>query len=201
MATGQYLQLMGGTLTVNIVEDKTWQAGPLLRYRGERKPSDIDNSYVKNYTRKVDAAFELGGFVGFQSNQWNARFEMAQDVAEAHKGLLATLSGGYTFPLTDVASVALNLSTTYASSDYMHAYFNTSDNYNSPGILHTYTADAGMKDVSAAVIGRYRIDSNWGLIGAVRLTELGNAAADSPVVKNGGSATQMTAGVLATYNF
>ena len=191
MATGQYLQLMGATLTANLVEGKTWQAGPLLRYRGERNPDDIDNLYVKSL-KKVDAAVELGGFVGFQENRWNARFEMAQDVADAHKGLLATLSGGYTFPLSREASLALNLSTTYASDNYMEAYFNT-PTYNKAG--------AGIKDVSLAVIGRYRIDNNWGLMGAVRLTELTGDAADSPVVKNDGSSSQMIVGVLATYAF
>ena len=201
MPTGQYLELIGGTLTANLVEDHTWQAGPLLRYRGERNPADIDNYYVKKYTNKVDAAVELGGFVGFQANQWNARFDMAQDVADGHKGLLATLSGGYTYLITKDASVGLNLSTTYASSDYMHAYFNTSDNFNSPLITHTYTADAGIKDVSASVTGRFRLDNNWGLIGAVRFTELSNGAADSPVVKNDGSSSQMIAAVLATYTF
>jgi outer membrane scaffolding protein for murein synthesis (MipA/OmpV family) len=199
LPTGQYLQLMGPTLTVNLIEGGTWQAGPLLRYRGERNPDDIDNPYVKFATKKVDAAVELGGFVGFQANQWNARFDIAQDIADAHKGLLATLSGGYTFLLSDVTSVALNLSTTYASSDYMDTYFSTYDK--AFGMIHTYTADAGIKDVSAAVIGRYRIDKNWGLIGALRLTELGNGAADSPVVKNGGSSTQKLIGVLATYTF
>ncbi|HIJ86273.1 MAG TPA: MipA/OmpV family protein [Desulfuromonadales bacterium] len=202
MATGQYLQLMGGTLTVNIVEDKTWQAGPLLRYRGERKPSDIDNSYFKNHPIKVvDAAVELGGFVGFQANEWNARFEMAQDVADAHKGLLATLSGGYTYAITKDASLGLNLSTTYASSNYMETYF-SGPIFNGNTQIGYHTAEAGIKDVAAAVIGRYRIDPHWGLIGAVRLTELvGDGASNSPVVKDGGSSTQMTAGVLATYKF
>lgn len=197
MANGQYLQLMGATLTVNLVEGKTWQAGPLIRYRGERNPDDIDNDYVKIFLpKKVDAAVELGGFVGFQENRWNARFEMAQDVAGGHQGVVATLSGGYTFPLSDVSSVALNISSTYASSNYMEAYFN-GPTYSGP----YYTADAGIKDVSVAVIGRYRIDRNWGLVGAVRLTELTGDAADSPVVKNGGSSSQMLVGVLATYAF
>ena len=201
MPTGQFLQLIGGTLTANLVEDHTWQAGPLLRYRGERNPDDIDNNYVKYNTKKVDAAIELGGFVGFQANQWNARFEMAQDVAGGHEGLLATLTGGYTYLITKDASVGLNLSTTYASSDYMHAYFNTYDINQSSGIAHSYTADAGIKDVTASVTGRFRLDNNWGLIGAVRFTELSNGAADSPVVKNDGSSSQMIAAVLATYTF
>ena len=200
MPTGQFLQLIGGTLTANVVEDHTWQAGPLLRYRGERNPADIDNNYVKYNTKKGDAAIELGGFVGFQANQWNARFEIAQDVADAHDGLLATLSGGYTFPLSDVASVALNLSSTYASDKYMEAYFNGPIVVGSTPVGY-HTAGAGIKDVSAAVIGRYSIDRNWGLMGAVRLTSLVGDTADSPVVKNGGSDSQMVVGVLATYAF
>jgi len=199
MASGQYLQLMGATLTVNLVPDKTWQVGPLLRYRGERNPDDIDNTYVKSLG-KIDAAVELGAFVGFQANQWNARFEIAQDVADAHDGLLATLSGGYTFPLSDVASVALNLSSTYASDKYMEAYFNGPIVVGSTPVGY-HTASAGIKDVSAAVIGRYSIDRNWGLMGAVRLTSLVGDTADSPVVKNGGSDSQMVVGVLATYAF
>ena len=191
MASGQYLQLMGATLTVNLVPDKTWQAGPLARYRGERKPEDIDNTYVKNNTTKVDAATELGGFVGFQANQWNARLEAAADVANGHEGGLVTLSGGYTFPLSPEASVALNLSTTYASDAYMNTYFSGSN----------YTAGAGIKDVSAAIIGRYSIDRNWGLMGAVRFTGLVGDAADSPVVKNDGSSSQMLIGALVTYTF
>ena len=195
MVSGQYLQLMGATLTVNLVSDKTWQAGPLARYRGERKPEDIDNDYVKNNTTKVDAAIELGAFVGFQANQWNARLEVAQDVADAHDGLLATLSGSYTFALSPEASLALNLSTTYASDNYMEAYFN------GPTTTGYYHAGAGIKDVSAAVIGRYSIDRNWGLMGAVRFTELVGDAADSPVVKNDGSSSQMQIGALVTYAF
>lgn len=208
MASGQYLQLVGATLSVNLVPDNTWQAGPLVRYRGERNPDDIDNDYVK-YTipvyyaknpllgkAKVDAAVEVGGFVAFQANQWNARFEMAQDVKDAHDGLLATLSGGYTFPLSSAASVGLNLSSTYASDNYMDTYF-SGPTYIGP----YYKAGAGIKDVSVAVIGRYRIDQNWGLLGAVRVSELLNDAADSPVVKYDGSSSQKLIGVLATYSF
>ena len=200
MASGQYLQLMGATLTVNLVPDKTWQAGPLARYRGERKPEDIDNTYVKYYTNKVDTAIELGAFVGFQANQWNARLDAAQDVASGHEGLLATLSGGYTFPLSDVASVALNLSSTYASDKYMEAYFNGPIVVGSTPVGY-HTAGAGIKDVSVAVIGRYSIDRNWGLMGAVRLTSLVGDTADSPVVKNDGSSSQVLIGALVTYAF
>ena len=35
---------MGAALMVNLLPDKTWQADPLVRYRGERNKDDIDNA-------------------------------------------------------------------------------------------------------------------------------------------------------------
>ena len=204
MASGRYLQLLGPTLTANLLEGRTWQAGPLVRYRAERN-DDVENNQVK-WMKKVDAAIELGGFVGFQQNKWNARFDIAQDVAGGHEGFLATLTGGYTFVPSQATTLTLNLSTTYASSQYMDSYFSVSpiDSIRTgfSGIpLKPYNASSGIKDVAATVIGRYRIDNHWGLMGAVQFKELVGDAADSPVTDDAGSPGQLTVGLLATYTF
>jgi outer membrane protein len=199
MATGQYLQLLGGTLTANLMQGSTWQAGPLLRYRAERN-DDVENEQVKRL-KKVDAALELGGFVGFQQNQWNAKFDIAQDVAGGHEGFLATLTGGYTFIRTQTAMLGLNLSTTYASSQYMDSYFTVTPAGFFRSRLMPYNASAGFKDVAATLIGRYNFDRHWGIMGALQLKELVGDAADSPVTDHAGSAGQMALGVLATYTF
>jgi len=199
MPTGQYLQLLGGTLTANLLEGKTWQAGPLVRYRAERN-DDVENNQVKRL-KKVDAAIELGGFVSFQQNQWNAKFDIAQDVASGHEGFLATLGGGYTFILSQAATLGVNLSTTYASSQYMDSYYTVSPAGFLRSGLRPYNASAGFKDVAATVIGRYSIDSHWGLMGALQFKELVGDASDSPVTDHAGSSGQMALGVLATYTF
>lgn len=199
MPTGQYVQLLGATLSANILESNTWSVGPLVRYRAERN-DDVENEQVKRL-KKVDAAVELGAFVGWQANQWNARLDMAQDVADAHKGLLATLSGGYTFIISPEFTLGLNVSTTYASSDYMDTYFDVNiQNVGTSGI-NFYDADAGIKDVACTIIARYSIDKNWGLMGAVQLKSLVGDAADSTIVDQHGDSSQMAAAVLVTYKF
>jgi outer membrane protein len=204
MANGQYLQLLGGTLTANLLQGATWQAGPLVRYRAERN-DDVENNQVK-WMKKVDAALELGGFVGFQQDKWNAKFEIAQDVAGGHEGFLATLTGGYTFIRSQTTMLGLNLSTTYASSQYMDSYFSVSpiDSIRtgfSGQRLPVYNASAGIKDVAATLLGRYNFDRHWGLLWAVQFKELVGGASGSPVVDNAGSQGQLAAGVVATYTF
>lgn len=199
LASGEYLQLIGGTLTANLVEGGTWQFGPLVRYRAERN-DDVSNERVKRM-KQVDAAVEVGGFIGFQANQWNARLEMSHDFADGHDGSLASLSGGYTFVLSPAATLGLNLSTTYASDDYMSTYFSvTPQNVGFSGLPY-YRAESGFKDVAATLIGRYSIDKNWGIIGAVQAKGLIGDAADSSIVDIAGSSSQMTVAVLATYTF
>jgi outer membrane protein len=199
MASGQYLQLLGPTLTVNLLEGTTWQAGPLVRYRAERN-DDVENNQVK-LLKKVDAAIELGGFVGYQQNQWNARFDLAQDVAGGHEGFLATVTGGYTFIRTQATMLGLNLSTTYASSQYMDSYFTVTPIGTIRSGLKPYNASAGFKDVTATLIGRHNFNNHWGLMGTVQFKELVGGAAGSPIVDHAGSPGQLTVGVLGTYTF
>jgi len=197
-ASGQYVQFLGTTLMGNVLPSNTWQVGPLLRYRAAR--DNVKNDKVDDM-EKVDAAWELGGFAGFQYNHWNAKVEAAQDVADGHDGLLMTLTGGYTLPIGNAASMNLSLSTTYADEDYMQTYFGVDAADAARSGLQRYDADAGFKDVAGTVLATYRFAPNWGLMAAVRLTRLLGDAADSPVVDDEGSATQLLAGAAATYTF
>ena len=204
MASGRYLQLLGPTLTANLLEGRTWQAGPLVRYRAERN-DDVENNQVK-WMKKVDAALELGGFVSFQQDKWSAKFDIAQDVAGGHEGFVATLTGGYAFIRSQTTMLGLNLSTTYANSQYMDSYFTVSplDSLRTglSGIrLRPYDAGSGIKDVAATLIGRYNFDKHWGIMGALQFKQLVGDAADSPVTDDAGSSGQMALGVLATYTF
>ncbi|MDF1553089.1 MAG: MipA/OmpV family protein [Deferrisomatales bacterium] len=195
---GQYVQFLGTTLMGNVLPSKTWQVGPLLRFRGAR--DDVRNDRV-DAMEKVDAAAELGAFAGFQYQHWNAKVDAAQDVANGHEGFLLTLSGGYTLPVGSAASVNLSLSTTYADQDYMQAYFGVSEADADSSELDRYDADAGFKDVSATLLGMYRYTPNWGVMAAARLTSLLGDAADSPIVDSEGSVTQLLVGAAITYTF
>jgi len=74
--SGRYVAL-GGTqeagkalrLRANLISDEMWELGPVLQYRMER--DDVDDNQVDRM-KDIDAATELGAFVGFKSGPWSA---------------------------------------------------------------------------------------------------------------------------------
>lgn len=193
-----FVELEGFTLRANLVPHRVLRAGPVLQYRLER--DDVENDRVDRL-REVDAALELGGFVGVQWGKWDASVTLVQDVAGGHEGLLLTLGGGYTRPLTDRLIFGLAVSSTYASGDYMDSYFGIDADNTARSGLPVFDAGAGFKDIGARVRLRYQMRAQWGILGTVGYTRLLADAADSPIVNNEGSANQMTGGVMVIYFF
>ena len=56
-------------LRANLISDEMWELGPVLQYRMER--DDVDDNQVDRM-KDIDAATELGAFVGFKSGPWSA---------------------------------------------------------------------------------------------------------------------------------
>ena len=79
-ASGRYVELGGsggnenaGRLSLNLIttdSSEAWTFGPLLQYRLKRD-DDVDNQQVKRM-KEVDAATELGVFVGFETGPWRS---------------------------------------------------------------------------------------------------------------------------------
>jgi MipA family protein len=197
--SGQYVQFFGNMLKANLIAGNKWSVGPLARYRGKRD-DDVDNSKVKRM-REIDEAIELGGFVGYMIDNWHISFLVAQDVSDAHDGLVATLEAGYTMDLDKGVKLGISAFTSYASDDYMETYFGVdSDNANRSG-LSRYEADGGIKDFGTMVNLAYAPWQNWGVTGMLGVKWLLGDAADSPVVDDEGSETQLFGGIMATYRF
>ena len=193
-----FVELEGPTLRANLVPHPVLKAGPVLRYRLER--DNVENDRVDRL-REVDAALELGGFVGVQWGKWDASVTLVQDVAGGHEGLLLTLGGGYTWPLTDRLTLGLDVSSTYASGDYMDSYFSIDADNSARSGLPAFDAGAGFKDIGARVRLRYQMLAQWGIVGTLGYTRLLGDAADSPIVDGEGSADQVTGGVMVIYAF
>jgi outer membrane protein len=175
-----------------------WTLGPLLRYRLQR--DDVENNRVDRL-EDVDEALELGALAGMTVNNWNLGIEAAQDVADGHEGYLVTLMGGYSHPFTQQFNLGFNVSTTYASEDYMSTYFGIDGGDAARSGLKTFDADEGFKDVGFGLTANYHPWQNWGLMGILRYTRLIGDAADRPVVEDEGSENQLTGGVLVLYRF
>jgi outer membrane protein len=196
--TGQYIGLLGTTIRANVLESKMWSLGPVLRYRFER--DDVEDDAVDDL-RKVDDALEVGAFAGIKIDRWTAMIEAAQDVADGHEGMIVTLVAGYSMPLDTGLMLSINASTTYASDDYMEAYFEIDKNNAARSGLDVFKADSGIKDYGVRIGLDYVIDRQWSLIGALGYKRLVSDAKDSPVADDVGDANQYLGGVVAVYNF
>jgi len=195
--SGLSVEWLGNVLRANVLPSNTWRFGPMLRYRAER--DDVDNDRVDKM-KKVDAATELGAYAGFNLNNWIIRVDIAQDVSDAHDGLLVGASIGYTWHANPLKFTLMGM-TSYADEDYMSTYFSVSAADSDDSGLRRYDADSGFKDVGAQFMIGYELTENWGITGALRYTRLLGDAADSPLVEDEGDENQLLLGLLVSYSF
>jgi outer membrane protein len=185
-------------VSANLVPHRNWMAGPLVEYIRSR--ADVDNNRVDRM-KNVDAALMMGGFVGYRIERFTFMLEAMQDVANANDGAVVRLKGLYHMPIDEEWSALFIAYTTWASDDYMDAYFGVNQADSTRSGLHTYSADAGFKDVGFVVPVTYSPWEHWSFMGAVGYKRLVGDAEDSPVVDDAGNANQFIAGAFAIYKF
>ena len=206
--SGRYVAL-GGTreagralrLQANLISDAwspTWELGPVLQYRMER--DDVDNNRVDGM-KDIDAATELGAFVGFKSGPWAASLTYATDVSDEHDGAVTELAGSYRLAMSDEFALKFGASVSYADSDYMETYFGVNSKNVGTSGFSNYSADSGIKDYGLSVSAEYALNQNWGLQGGVNYYRLMNDAKDSPLVDDVGDRNQLSASLAVTYTF
>ncbi len=193
-----FMELQGNLLRVNLLPSPTLQLGVALQFRRAR--DDVANTQVDNL-RDVDAALEMGGFVGFTVGGWRTSLLVVQDTAGAHDGLLFTLSAGHTRSLGKPLTVRVGVSTTYADKNYMGTYFSVDAANAQMSGLPIFAAKEGLKDVRVNLTLRVRWSSRWSTLGIIEYARLFGDAANSPIVKNVGSVDQFSTGIIVIYSF
>lgn len=143
----------------------------------------------------------LGGFFGFEYNNFNASIEAMADMTDGNDGAIVRLNGGYRFPINQSFSIGLGAFTTWADDDYMQAYFEIDAADSARSGLSTFDADAGFKDVGLNFRARYSAWQNWGFMGILSYKRLLNDAEDSPVVEDEGDENQLSGGEIVFYKF
>ena len=196
--------IRGTTVDANLVPDSIFRAGPVLNYRFGR--DDVENDQVDDL-QDVDGTFEVGAFVGVELDVaggpavWGAGLQGLQGTGGGHSGFLATFELFYRTPLSDRWSIGLTGDSTWASEDYMEAFFGIDADDAARSGLDTYEADAGIKDVGLTADINFRIDENWGVGLIAGYKRLLGDAADSPVVDDVGDPNQFFGGLFGSYRF
>ncbi len=204
----RYLQVLGNKAYLNIFyKSKTWEFGPMAVYRGGRDSGEIDDSVVK-LMADVDDSIELGAFVSYRKDfnadprhRMNITLGVTQDVSDGHDGLVASLSGVYWTPVSRMFDIGLRGGVQYASDDYMSSNFGVNSSNVGTSGLSTFSAGAGIKDVSFAVMAAAHFSKHWHVGGGIFYKKLLGDASDSPVVDVRGDDNQLIAGVSILYSW
>lgn len=199
----RYARLLVTELSVNVLDSRTWNFGPVLNYRLAR--DDVDDDAVDRM-RDIDGTLEAGLIGGWTwigdddpRHRFNATVEFLHDVGDTHEGFLVSAGARYFQPVTRPLTLSIGATVTYGSSDYMQTYFGVdSDNAARSG-LSQFSAGSGLRDVRIPVMAIYSLSPNWHLSGGLVYSRLLGDASDSPVVDDRGSRNQLFAGVGVAY--
>ncbi|MCF6325224.1 MAG: MipA/OmpV family protein [Gammaproteobacteria bacterium] len=173
--------------------------GPLVRaYRG-RDESDND---ILNGLGDIDQSVGVGGFIALSTGAWLVNLSVSpQDVGNDTDGTLATFDIGYTVSIKNRLQLTTGLSTSWADDDYIQGYFGVSDAQAIRSGLSRFDITSGFKDTGIQMKASYAISPRWSLEGQIGYWRLLNDAADSPIVKDAGSADQVRGLIGLSYQF
>lgn len=204
-AFGLGLEIEGPEARLNLRPHAAFQFGPAVEYRMGR--DDVANDVIDRL-KVIDGAFEAGGFVTYQfkslmtqSDVFEISAELMADVSGVHEGVIGKVRAGYWIAPRERLRVGIETEVGFATDDYMNTYFGVSEAGSARSGLAAYTAEGGVKDIGVQATMTYQLTERWGLVGRASYTRLLGDAADSPIVKDEGSADQFRGGVGLSFKF
>ncbi len=199
----RYARLLVTELSVNVIDSRVWNFGPVLNYRLAR--DDVDDDAV-DLMRDIDGTIEAGVLGGWTwigdddpRHRFNVSAEVLYDVGDTHEGYIVSVGARYFQPVTLPLTLSIGATATYGSDDYMQTYFGIdSDNAARSG-LSQFSAGGGLRDVRIPIMAIYSLSPNWHVTGGLVYSRLLDDASDSPIVDDRGSSDQLFAGLGVAY--
>jgi MipA family protein len=197
------LQILGTYVALNAIEHPHFRFGPVVNYRFGRQ--DADDPVVAK-VHEIHDAVELGVTVG---GEWvidrdiRHRFYMGADILAdatgAYDGMFVNLFARYWRPVSRAIDIGIGVSGTYGSGAYMDTFFGVTATDSAQSGLPVYSADAGIQSVQFLPMLMVHLSESWHVGVGGRYSRLVSSAADSPIVRDRGSANQFVAGAGIAY--
>ncbi|MFN7672545.1 MAG: MipA/OmpV family protein [Planctomycetota bacterium] len=206
---GMSLEVEGITSRLDLLADSFWRWGPIVNLTFGRNDDNVGSAALRALD-DVDDALEVGAFVGVSmplsppilpDGFFTADVSVRHDVLDAHDGLLAAAEAEFAFPMTQRLFFVLEFATTYASDNYMDAFFGVSSAGAAASGLAAFAPEAGVKDFGPAAIVSYALGQNLGVFARLSYRRLIGDAADSPIVDVEGSPDQWFVGAGLSWRF
>jgi outer membrane scaffolding protein for murein synthesis (MipA/OmpV family) len=206
---GNYsVDFRGGALRANLLDSKSFHAGPLIGFARARK--DVADPRVRRM-HELDRAFTAGGFVEYQHRAKDPRsgervsLSVEQRFAgQADAGLAVTARALAHRPVTFVDRGLIGtveVDATWANDDDMQTYFDVSPADAAASGLPAFRARGGLRNVGLAFSLDQYLSRRWSVGLRTHYSRLLGDAADSPLTRIAGSPNQVFAGVVVGYRF
>lgn len=191
------LKFRTNPLTGQPTSDTGFGIAPAFRYLAKR-----DNHDERAGLDEIDAAFELGLKLSWTEETWRVFVEGRQGMG-GHSGQVFDLGADVILRPTLGVTASIGPRLSFATSDYVETYFDVSaaESAASGGRFAAYSADAGLKSYGVGARVDYELTPQWLIRMDASYTRLADDLANSPVVKQIGSADQFSIGLGAAYRF
>jgi outer membrane scaffolding protein for murein synthesis (MipA/OmpV family) len=204
-----YLELRGPQLRANVMPADILpfglELGPSAAYRFGR--NDVENNHVDDM-RDIDGSVAVGGFVKLytrallqEKDELGFTVEALTGIGKNGTGTTFNFGPSYSFWPWQNVRLGLQATATYASAKYNETYFGVDAGNALRSGFDTYTAGSGIKDIGLVADVTYIWTEHWSITATAGITRLTGDAADSPIVKKAGSATQGIVGAGVVYHF
>jgi outer membrane scaffolding protein for murein synthesis (MipA/OmpV family) len=158
------------------------QVGVVTGYKTERDQGDGD---LLRGLGDIDGGLVLGAYTGFSVGVFEFDAAILEKVTGDDTGYELRFGIETERQVTARTKIVARVGTTFASDDYMQAYFGVTPAQasRSQAGLPVYTPDAGVKDVYFELGGEMALSERWLLKAGGRYGRLLGDAEDSPVIE------------------
>ena len=185
-------------LGVNIIRNKSLNFGTSIGYYGSRE--EDDNEALMGLG-DVDGGVDGRLFVFVPVGPISLTSMYRRDLSGNHDGSIFSVGALYFKPISPKLRVNLQGRLNFASEKFMNTYFDINLSQASRSSMTVYDADAGIKDISAFNILIYSFTRHWNVVSFMGFSRLLGDAANSPIVKERGTANQFRFGLGFSYRF
>jgi outer membrane protein len=181
---------------IALFKSEGFSAGPVAAYQSGRKRKDVGAD-----VDKLKGTIEVGGFAQYElGTGTRLRLEVRQGLG-GHKGLVGQLGADQVWRDGDKWQFSVGPRVLASNGRFMRSWFGVDDDVALATGLDEFEPDGGIHAVGLTSGVYYSFGGAFGMFGYARGERLVGDAADSPIVKEFGSKTQLSAGLGLTYTF
>ncbi len=167
----------------NFVQDPNLTMSAALGYNPGRREHQ---RHALNGLGNVDSALTTNLYTEYRTEPFSYNLLVSADAFnQSYHGLTATMGAYYKHKLYDDYTFSFGPSATWASSNYMQAYYGVDNTQSQNSGYEVFNASSGFKDANLNSQLSYQYDTNTLFYGTATYTKLLGDAADSPIsIKN-----------------